>query len=58
MSDIERDEQQLDATVQKLRRYIYMLEKDNMRKKTPQSDSDMIDKITRAIRSAVDEEGV
>lgn len=37
MSDIERDEQQLDATVQKLRRYIYMLEKDNMRKKTPQS---------------------
>ncbi len=58
MSDIERDEQQLDATVQKLRRYIYMLEKDNMRKKTPQSDSDMIDKIIRAIRSAVDEEGV
>ena len=57
MSDIERDEQQLDATVQKLRRYIYMLEKDNMRKKTPQSDSDMIDKIIRAIRSAVDEEG-
>ena len=45
MSDIERDEQQLDATVQKLRRYIYMLEKDNMRKKIPQSDSDMIDKI-------------
>jgi len=35
-----------------------MLEKDNMRKKTPQSDSDMIDKIIRAIRSAVDEEGV
>ena len=58
MSDIERDEQQLDVTVQKLRRYIYMLEKDNMRKKTPQSDSDMIDKIIRAIRSAVDEEGV
>ena len=58
MSDIESDEQQLDATVQKLRRYIYMLEKDNMRKKTPQSDSDMIDKIIRAIRSAVDEEGV
>lgn len=58
MSDIERDEQQLDATVQKLRRYIYMLEKDNMRKKTPQSDSDMIDKIIRAIRSAVDEGGV
>ena len=58
MSDIERDEQQLDATVQKLRRYIYMLEKDNMRKKTPQSDSDMIDKIIRAISSAVDEEGV
>lgn len=57
MSDIERDEQQLDATVQKLRRYIYMLEKDNMRKKTPQSDSDMIDKIIRVIRSAVDEEG-
>lgn len=57
MSDIERDEQQLDATVQKLRRYIYMLEKDNMRKKIPQSDSDMIDKIIRAIRSAVDEEG-
>lgn len=57
MSDIERDGQQLDATVQKLRRYIYMLEKDNMRKKIPQSDSDMIDKIIRAIRSAVDEEG-
>lgn len=57
MNDIERDEQQLDAKVQKLRRYIYMLEKDNMRKKTPQSDSDMIDKIIRAIRSAVDEEG-
>lgn len=56
MSDIERDEQQLDVTVQKLRRYVYMLEKDNMRKKTPQSDSEMVDKIIKAIRSAVDEE--